>query len=79
VPLGLAVQYVLRRMQDFIPVTIPFSFLGVRRSCDQSGISLLFSASRLGLRRVLPLAIRASYEESTERHRDLWRYGLLLI
>ncbi|HEU0007268.1 MAG TPA: ABC transporter permease, partial [Terriglobia bacterium] len=86
--LGLAVQYVLPRlMQDFIPVTIPFfiSWASLAEAMvTGSGISLLFSLlPLLGLRRVSPLlAIRASYEESTERHRDLWRwlvYWLILI
>ena len=78
--LGLGVQYVLPRlMQDFIPVTIPFfiSWASLAEAMVTGfGISLLFSLlPLLALRRVSPLlAIRASYEESTERRRDLWRW-----
>jgi putative ABC transport system permease protein len=86
--LGLAVQYVLPRlMQDFIPVTIPFfiSWASLAEAMVTGfGISLLFSLlPLLGLRHVSPLlAIRASYEEGTEKQRDLWRwlvYALILI
>ena len=85
--LGLVVQYVLPRlMQDFIPVTIPFfvSWTSLAEAMVTGfGISLLFSLlPLLALRRVSPLlAIRASYEESTARPRDLWRwlvYALIL-
>jgi putative ABC transport system permease protein len=87
VVLGLAVQYVLPQlMQDFIPVTIPFaiSWASLTEAMVTGfGISLLFSLlPLLGLRRVSPLlAIRSSYEESPEKHRDLWRwlvYALIL-
>ena len=86
--LGLAVQYVLPRlMQDFIPVSIPFfiSWASLAEAMVTGfGIALLFSLlPLLGLRRVSPLlAIRASYEEETEKRRDLWRwlvYALILI
>jgi len=86
--LGLAVQYVLPRlMQDFIPVTIPFSISWTslaQAMVTGFGIALLFSLlPLLGLRRVSPLlAIRASYEEGPEKQRDLWRwliYALILM
>src|SRR5262245_46992294 len=78
--LGLIVQYVLPRlMQDFIPVTIPFfiSWASLAEAMITGfGISLLFSLlPLLTLRRISPLlAIRASYEESSDRRRDLWRW-----
>ena len=86
--LGLGVQYLLpRMMQDFIPVAIPFfiSWVSLAEAMVTGfGIALLFSLlPLLGLRRVSPLlAIRASYEESTERPADLWRwlvYALILM
>jgi putative ABC transport system permease protein len=87
VVLGLVVQYVLPRlMQDFIPVTIPFfiSWASLAEAMVTGfGISLLFSLlPLLALRRVSPLlAIRASYEATTERRRDPWCwlvYALIL-
>jgi putative ABC transport system permease protein len=82
--LGLGVQYVLPRlMQDFIPVAIPFfiSWVSLAEAMVTGfGIAFLFSLLPLvGLRRVSPLlAIRASYEESTQKQHDLWR-GLVCV
>jgi len=86
--LGLAVQYVLPHlMQDFLPVSIPFSVSWVsvmEATLTGFGIAVLFSLlPLLGLRRISPLlAIRASYEDGTRQRGDLWSwlvYGAILV
>lgn len=82
--LGLAVQYLLPKlMQDFLPVSIPFSISWV--SLLQAvfvglGIALLFSLlPLLSLRQISPLlAIRVSYEDGAPR-RDPLRLLLYLL